>query len=199
MGIQIGFINSSGSDIGLDWVEKSYIIDRYPELEFTFKQAGLWVWGNNVYGQLGTNDIIRRSSPGQTVAGGTNWREITAGYIVSSGIKTDGTLWTWGRNNEGQLGTNNNLARSSPGQTISGGTNWKKIEMGTGATAIKTDGTLWTWGSNVDGVLGTNDTLSRSSPGQTVAGGTNWKQVCESDDTTSAIYFYDAGNLYPSY
>ena len=141
----------------------------------------LWVWGWNIYGQLGTNDTNHRSSPVQTVAGGTNWKQVTGSKYSWAAIKTDGTLWTWGVNTNGQLGTNNITNYSSPVQTVAGGTNWKQVSAGGYAmAAIKTDGTLWTWGVNNTGNLGTNDTTKRSSPIQTVAGGTNWKQVSAS-------------------
>jgi alpha-tubulin suppressor-like RCC1 family protein len=138
----------------------------------------LWLWGQNSYGQLGANDITNRSSPVQTVSGGTNWKQVSAASARTSAIKTDGTLWMWGSNTNGQLGTNDVTRRSSPIQTVAGGTNWKQVSIGIFAcAAIKADGTLWTWGRNTDGSLGTNDITDRSSPVQTVAGGTNWKQV----------------------
>jgi alpha-tubulin suppressor-like RCC1 family protein len=67
----------------------------------------------------------------QTVSGGTNWKCIDNGNRATAGIKTDGTLWLWGLNENGQLGTNDvGIARSSPVQTISGGTNWKQVKIG---------------------------------------------------------------------
>lgn len=161
--------------------------------------GSLWSWGRNTYSELGTNNTTNRSSPVQTVSGGTDWKQVSAGRRHTAAIKTDGTLWVWGDNNYGVLGTNNDIARSSPVQTVSGGTNWKLVSAGGYQTAaIKTDGTLWLWGRNGYGQLGTNNTTDRSSPVQTVAGGTNWKQLHSNWHTVSAIYFYDANNLYPS-
>ena len=139
----------------------------------------LWLWGRNNYGQLGDgSSIVHRSSPIQTVAGGTNWKLVSAAGTHTTSIKTDGTLWTWGNNNLGQLGNNSLTHRSSPVQTVAGGTNWKLVAAGENtAAAIKTDGTLWLWGSNGFGPVGDNTVADRSSPVQTVAGGTNWKQV----------------------
>lgn len=92
-------------------------------------------------------------------------------------IKTDGTLWTWGYNTSGQLGMNSIAHKSSPVQTVAGGTNWKQVTCGYAHTgAIKTDGTLWSWGSNINGCLGDGTVVNKSSPVQSVAG-TNWKQV----------------------
>jgi alpha-tubulin suppressor-like RCC1 family protein len=139
----------------------------------------LWGWGGNAYGQLADNTVIPKSSPIQTITGGTNWSKVAVGNARSAAIKTDGTLWTWGYNYNGALGTNDTTNRSSPVQTIAGGTNWITIAptLGQATTAIKTDGTLWVWGYNGFGELGTNDTTHKSSPVQTVAGGTNWANV----------------------
>ena len=138
----------------------------------------LWTWGDNTAGQLGTNNTTSRSSPGTTVGGGTNWNLVAVGIKVSAAVKTDGTLWTWGQNLDGQLGTGNTTARSSPGTTAGGGTNWKQASCSYAhVAAVKTDGTLWTWGYNNSGQLGTGNTTARSSPGTTAGGGTNWKQV----------------------
>ena len=152
----------------------------------------LWMWGDNGVGELGTNDTTSRSSPIQTVSAGNNWKQVSCGENHTAAIKTDGTLWLWGRNSEGQLGTNDINGRSSPIQTVSGGTNWKQVSCGEEYTAaIKTDGTLWLWGQNgfggQTGKLGTNDTINRSSPIQTVSGGTNWKQVACGNMHTGAI------------
>jgi alpha-tubulin suppressor-like RCC1 family protein len=159
----------------------------------------LWLWGRNLYGGLGDNSITHRSSPVQTVAGGTNWKLVAGGQFHTAAIKTDGTLWLWGANNYGQLGDNSTTHRSSPVQTVSGGTNWKSVSAG-GANhtaAIKTDGTLWLWGRNSYGGLGDNSITHRSSPVQTIAAGTNWKLVACGLYHTTAVFFYTADKIYP--
>ena len=183
------FKNSSGTDIGNTLVEKSYLFDRYPELADTFKQAGLWAWGQNYVGQLADNTVTDRSSPVQTVAGGTNWKEIKGGGRRSAyGIKTDGTLWAWGYNGGGQLGTGDAgyANKSSPTQ-VGSATTWKTISRGgVHGAAIKTDGTLWCWGYNYNGEVGVAAT-SQLNPTQTVAAGTNWKFVSAGTYFTTAV------------
>jgi hypothetical protein len=147
----------------------------------------LWTWGKNNYGQLGDNTLVRKSSPVQTVAGGTNWKQVVAGSSNTLAIKTDGTLWTWGYNLSGVLGDNTTSSKSSPVQTIAGGTNWMQIAYSGSAAAIKTDGTLWVWGGNDYAQLGDNTLVNKSSPVQTVAFGTNWKQVSGSARNMAAI------------
>jgi alpha-tubulin suppressor-like RCC1 family protein len=152
----------------------------------------LWTWGFGFYGTLGDNTTIDKSSPIQTVAGGTNWIYVNCDNRAAAAIKTDGTLWTWGKNYSGQLGDNTSIGKSSPIQTIAGGTNWKQVAVGyKHMAAIKTDGTLWTWGRNVNGELGDNTTIDKSSPIQTTMSGTNWKQVNAKGATTIAITYVD--------
>jgi alpha-tubulin suppressor-like RCC1 family protein len=159
----------------------------------------LWTWGFGSSGQLGTNDTTDRFTPVTTFAGGTDWKQVSVGsYIFSVGIsvenyshtaaiKTDGTLWVWGYNYYGQLGTNDTTDRFTPVTTFAGGTDWKQVSSGNiHTTAIKTDGTLWVWGYNYGG-LGTNDETNRSTPVTTFAGGTNWKQVSSGSFHTAAI------------
>ena len=78
----------------------------------------LFLWGYNFYGSLGDNTIVDKSFPVQTIAGGTNWKQvsITCFSFHPSAIKTDGTLWVWGLNNFGQLGNNTADFKSSPGR-----------------------------------------------------------------------------------
>ena len=150
----------------------------------------LWIWGSNALGQTGINDLTSRSTPVTTFAGGTNWKQVSGGANHTAAIKTDGTLWAWGRNLEGQLGLNDTAQRLTPVTTFLGGTNWKQVACGGNhTTAIKTDGTLWSWGSNSSGQLGVNFTLPFNvfTPVTTFAGGTNWKQVAGGPTHTASI------------
>ena len=153
-----------------------------------FSDGGLWLWGYNSFGQLGDGTTIDRSSPVQTIAGGTNWKEITTGYYHTASVKTDGTLWSWGVNAKGQLGDNSIINKSSPVQTIAGGVNWKKVSGGLFHTiAIKTDGSIWTWGYNASGQLGDNTILNRSSPVQIVGFNSYWCSVSTGWQHSAAI------------
>ena len=154
-----------------------------------FSDGNLWLWGADNYGKLGNNSTTDTASPVQTIAGGTNWRDVACGYYHTAAIKTDGTLWSWGHDNSGQLGDNTTTHKSSPIQTIAGGTNWKQVSTGNYHTAaIKIDGTLWVWGSNSFGQLGDNSGgTTQSSPVQTVSGTAKWAQVSCGIYHTAAI------------
>ena len=142
----------------------------------------LWSWGYNRYGQLGlgsqgpgTGNVTGlKSSPTQIP--GTDWSDIASSNYSGAAIRTDGTLFTWGRATNGRLGLNapHNTDQSSPTQIP--GTTWNSIDGSTsGYIATKTDGTLWGWGANDNGALGVNDTVNAySSPVQVP--GTDWGQ-----------------------
>ena len=183
----INFTSSSDGDLGNRFISKDYLMSVYPQIAGQLITPELWTWGRNIFA-IGDNTGTDRSTPVTTLAGGANWKQVAAGYLVTIAIKTDGTLWTWGRNNLGQLGTNNTTDRSTPVTTFAGGTNWKQVSGGRGTSvAIKTDGTLWTWGDNSYGKLGDNTATNRSTPVTTFAGGTNWKQVACGGYHTAAI------------
>jgi alpha-tubulin suppressor-like RCC1 family protein len=130
----------------------SQIRGRFDLLENTPQTADWFVTG-----------LTNRSSPVQ-VGSLSNWSVVSCGYAHSAAIKTNSTLWTWGYNADGELGTSNTTNRSSPVQVgaLSG---WKQISCGYYYTmAIQTNGTLWGWGQNQLGHLGTSNTTSYSSP-----------------------------------
>jgi len=157
----------------------------------------LWSWGDNSRGQLGNNTTTDSLTPVTTFIGGNNWKQVSCGLQYTAAIKTDGTLWTWGDNNRGCLGTNGaqNSVRT-PITTFAGGNNWKQVSLppdGSLSSAIKTDGTLWLWGGNVInyGQLGNNTTTDSLTPVTTFAGGNNWKQVDVGALNAMAIRSYD--------
>ena len=146
----------------------------------------LFGWGYNGYGQLGQNDVANRSSPTQITGDWSQFSGTSSSHSGQHGIKSDGTLWGWGRNNEGQLGLNNKTSYSSPVQIP--GTTWAKVCSSKDyVIAVKTDGTLWTWGSNGSGMLGQNQgySVQYSSPIQ-VGGSDDWATGFAGRDFTLA-------------
>ena len=152
--------------------------NAWEEIKTDTSTSALFSWGYNPSGQLGQNSRTSYSSPKQ-VGTDTTWGELSAGAPSSYGfgmtLKTDNTLWVWGKNGYGQLALNDNADRSSPVQ-IPGDWSWKTGVRGTRrGSIVKTDGTLWIWGYNVFGDLGLNDTTDRSSPCQIP--GTTWNKL----------------------
>lgn len=126
----------------------------------------LWAWGLNGSGRLGDGTVVNKSSPVQ-IGAGTDWAYVAAGggNGFSVAIKTNGTLWSWGTNGNGNLGSGTTISRSSPVQ-VGALTNWSKVSSARGSLAIKTDKTLWAWGANGSGQLGLGSVVEVSSPVQ---------------------------------
>lgn len=104
------------------------------------------------------------------------WKTVSAGIFHSLGIKTDGTLWAWGKNNDNQLGDGTNINRNNPVQ-IGTATDWKKVFASEKySVAIKTDGSLWAWGNNLFGYLGDGTTTNRTIPTK-IGTATDWEDI----------------------
>jgi alpha-tubulin suppressor-like RCC1 family protein len=137
-----------------------------------------WAWGNNCDGQLGDNTTTNRSSPVSVVGGFTDWCQVSAGFVHSLGVRTNGTLWAWGNNTEGQLGDNTVTNTSSPVSVVGGFTDWCQVSAGDAhSLGVRTNGTAWAWGRGDGAQLGDNTTTTRSSPVSVVGGFTDWCQV----------------------
>lgn len=78
------------------------------------------------------------------------------GFVVVS--RSDGTVWTWGRGNDGQLGNGARVSSSRPVR-VSGLDGVVDVVAADGlAAALKADGTVWVWGSGANGVFGSKQT-----------------------------------------
>ena len=161
----------------------------------------LWSWGGNNYGQQGRGNTTPSQLPAQ-VGALTDWytvvTSVQGNFVIAT--KTNGTMWSWGTSNQGQLGLNNTTYYSSPKQ-IGALTTWLNVACGYRHSAVtKTDGTLWTWGSNnTIGQLGLGNTTAYSSPKQ-VGALTNWLETaagyrfCMSSKTDGTLWSWGLNN-----
>jgi hypothetical protein len=137
--------------------------------------GGLYAWGLNQYGQLGTGTITS-TTPNPTATGtALPTRSTAAGSNFGLAVRGDGTLWAWGDNAYGQLGTGTTTAALKPVQV---GTDKDCAQVGAGTShglGLKANGSLWAWGNNYYGQLGT--TTNSSSPVQEATAGTAWLMV----------------------
>ena len=166
--------------------------DKQLESEWEYIAAddpgSLWNWGFAEYGALGNNTggNNNKSSPVQIGTEAT-WTAITLNNTCS-GIKNDGTIWTWGLNQHGALGQGTNQRKSSPVQLP--GTWGSIVTCHYCMAAVKTNGTMWVSGRNQQGQLGQNtggyNVGRRSSPVQIP--GTGW------NPTQGATYMTAANN-----
>ena len=135
----------------------------------------VWAWGDNTYGQLGNNNTTMTKSvvPIQVPRlSGVN--AVAAGLDHTVALDSSGTVWTWGYNSNGELGTNSSKAMSStptPAVWISNNppgafnlTAITAIAAGNHNTvAVDSSGTVWAWGYK-------NSTLGYSSVAVQVPG-----------------------------
>lgn len=155
----------------------------------------LWSWGRNNSGQLGTgqNSSTINLTPKQ-IGTESNWSKISAGNAHNLAVKSDGTLWAWGRNSDGQIGIGSNASSFNTPQQIGTDTDWASISAGDEfSLAIKTNGTLWAWGDNFFGQLGDTSTDDRNTPVQ-IGLATNWAIV--SAGTQHALGLKTNGELW---
>jgi alpha-tubulin suppressor-like RCC1 family protein len=122
--------------------------------------------GNNGYGQLGI-DVAggTRQTPVQVFGISSSATAVACGRYHTAVLLADGTVRTFGRNNNGQLGVDDTTNRSTPVTVLGVSTATAVTANGNGFTAILLqDGTVRTFGRNDFGQLGVNDTTSRQTP-----------------------------------
>ena len=151
-----------------------------------------WAWGQNVYGQLGDGTTSQRNAPVRVGGLSSGVQDIAAGHSHSLALKSDGTVWAWGKNEYRQLGDGTTTDRSAPVQ-VGGLSDVKAISSGgQHGLALKSDDTLWAWGKNQFGELGDGTTTNRSTPVQVlsevkaVAGGQLYTLALKKDGTVLA-------------
>lgn len=127
-----------------------------------------WGWGTNTVGQLGAGSFFDHTTTPVQVSGLTNVVAVAAGYAHGMALKADGTVWSWGFNQFGQLG-NGTSGVNSASPVQSSITNVKAISTEANAKfslALKADGTVWAWGNNQNSQLGNNVGIASTTPVQ---------------------------------
>ena len=137
----------------------------------TSANVSLYVWGDNSGGQLGIGTTINKSTPTaiSNFLNGRSFAQLVAGTSHSLAIDTLGGLWTWGKNNIGQLGDGTTIDKISPVKI--GSSSWGGVgTAGNTSIAVSTTGTLFAWGDNSGYQVGDGTTINRSSPVQISTG-----------------------------
>ncbi|CUU56461.1 Alpha-tubulin suppressor [Parafrankia irregularis] len=130
------------------------------------RDGTVWAWGVNTLGQLGNGQPIASSTIPVQVVGLTGIRAIAADGSTAYALRRDGSVWAWGSNGAGQLGTGQPIASSPlPIQIVALSDIRAITARNASAYALRRDGTVWAWGDNPSGELG-NGTLTPSlTPG----------------------------------
>ncbi len=116
--------------------------------------GSLWCWGDNSHGQLGDGTTESRSSPVKVAALGGSAVKVAIGSEHCCALRTDGSVWCWGRNDYGQLGDGTAGEKHSPAAlTALGSDVVDLVGGGSDSCARKKDGSLWCWGNSVSAKL----------------------------------------------
>jgi alpha-tubulin suppressor-like RCC1 family protein len=168
--------------------------------QYLYSGAGtVAAWGENSYGEIAAGPRVNYLNKPVYVCGGSgaplsSVQQISAGFYHALILAADGSVWSWGYNNYGQLGNGTTTTSNTPVQVQkSGGTALGGITAisagGYHNLALASDGTVWAWGYNVDGRLGDGTTTTRltavqvKSSGSTVFSGVtavragNWQSL----------------------
>ena len=129
----------------------------------------VFTWGDNTYGQLGNGTVKTSDEPVEvTFPEGTIITQIAAGENHNVALDSNGNVWTWGRNNNYQIG--NTRANQYTPYKVSNLPKVIKISAGNNNTMVITENNeLYAWGLNAYGDLGlgtyTNKVLPKKVKG----------------------------------
>lgn len=178
--------------------------DRYIDIvgtEVTFyaltPDGVIEAWGENVFGKIGDNTEVSRSSPVRITAGTAQWIALAQGPVADHNfaLRNNGTLWAWGLNQSGQLGDGTTVSKRSPIAVTGGITDWKQVVKGdTYSVALRHTQELYAWGNAASNR--TTHSVARSSP-TLIVGGTSlpWTKIaCNGLAASMALDAY--GRIY---
>jgi alpha-tubulin suppressor-like RCC1 family protein len=134
-------------------------VAKVSEDGYALKSDGtVWTWGANIVGLLGTGTASGSyvaTVPAQVTAL-TGITQIDGSNQNRYALKSDGTVWAWGANEQGQIGNGtagNRLTAPAKVSTPAGVTAIASGEAFNGY-AVAAGGTVWSWGDNLNGNLG---------------------------------------------
>ncbi len=133
-------------------------------------------WGKNRYGELGDGTATIRTTPVQTKGeGGIGYLSNVVDIAVGSSgftvaLLNDGTVWTWGSNSEGQLGSGaTGGTRYYPGKVVGVSSGYlgsiaQVATAGYATVTIASDRSMYAWGGNWSYQVGDGTSTTRNRP-----------------------------------
>jgi alpha-tubulin suppressor-like RCC1 family protein len=178
----------------------------------------VWTWGSNSSGQLGDGSTTSRKLAAQVKTSNntflTGITTLASGDNFCIARKSDGTVWAWGANTNGQIGIGNTTTPQKYAVQVKlvGGaalTGITDVACGSShAIALKSDGTLWSWGLNTNGQLGVGSTTQATNAAQVkvnsstfftgasaMAAGASHTVILKTDGTVYACGLNTSGQL----
>lgn len=127
--------------------------------------GGTYCWGRNVEGQLGIGAGSGTRVHPTEVAGGLDYREISAGLYHTCAVTPEGRLFCWGENDQGRLGDGTQYVRPTPVEVALSGGSTVAVAPGDVHTCVAQEaGTVYCWGARGWGQLGDGVLPWRATP-----------------------------------
>ncbi len=133
------------------------------------KQGEVWTWGQNDYGQLGDGSKTAKYTPVRVKANLSGIIKVACGYRHTVALKSDGSVYTWGDNTNGQLGDNTNVQRLIPVKMLETADSNISDALSISATnyttnILKANGTVLSVGLGTSGQLGDGTKTTKKLP-----------------------------------
>ena len=135
------------------WLGGSKVSTGYPDGTY---RGMVSVYRQDMAAFLHRLDRLNADAPSAPV------RQVVPGDDAAFAVKSDGSLWAWGDNYDGQLGVGDKSEHRTP-MKVTGGVS-TVVSAGGSSYAVKKDGSLWAWGDNSTGTLGVGDLNDRLTP-----------------------------------
>lgn len=130
----------------------------------TAGEGGLFCWGNNEEGQLGTGKF-RPSPMPESIEGSGGFYGISAGFLSTCGLAFEGSAFCWGDNEHGSLGVGGSVDRSAVPRPVATAESFRMLTVnGLHACGLNFEGQAFCWGFNGFGQLGDGTTTTRFTP-----------------------------------
>ena len=147
----------------------------------------VWSWGMNFFGELGDRATGGSHPTPVPVPFLNQIVQVSAGVGYSLALRSDGTVWAFGDNEQGELGDGTTVNRNSAEQ-IHGLGVVTRVVAGAGTSyAITAGGALMAWGSNANGLLGNGTSTGQSLTPVAVPGLSGVTAVATGNSETLAV------------
>ncbi len=122
-------------------------------------EGNLWSWGNNASGQLGLGSVGGTHNTPEAISATVSFVQVSAGKAHVLALASDGSVWSWGANESGQLGLNDTTDRTQPTKVadLSAVPVTKVVAGGSASFALTSEGKVYAWGSNQSCMLANSE------------------------------------------
>lgn len=148
-----GWGNNGYAGAAYYWSGQPWWMDYYDDQTAT--ETNTYVFQKYAYGYLGLGSNTLVANTPTQVGTDNNWAMVSAGNAHGLGLKSDGSLYAWGYNGAGRLGTGRTVAYLAVPTRVGTDNDWVFVSAGYDhSLALKSDGSLYAWGANTYAQLG---------------------------------------------